>query len=69
MMGQNWGRVFFVRNGGPFTATLVAPWVLKKMYFEDPIFIQFFVPDKIDFTPKMLRALLLSQKWRFVDQG
>ena len=39
---------FFVRNGGHFVATLVAPWFLNKTYKLDPLWIQFFVLYKID---------------------
>ena len=41
-------RVFFVWNGGRFSATLVAPWFLNKTYKLDPLWIQFFVLYKID---------------------
>ena len=41
-------RVFFVWNGGRFSATLVAPWFLNKTYKLDLLWIQFFVLYKID---------------------
>ena len=37
-----------MRNGGRFSATLVAPWFFNKTYKLDPLWIQFFVLYKID---------------------
>ena len=48
--------LFFVPNGGRFSATLVAPWFLNKTYKLDPLWIRFFVLYKID-------------EWAQIDSG
>ena len=59
-------RVFFVWNGGRFSATLVAPWFLNKTYKLDPLWIQFFVLYKIDDWAQIDSSTPSASKMAFI---
>ena len=57
---------FFVRNGGHFVATLVAPWFLNKTYKLDPLWIRFFVLYKIDDWAQIDSSTPSASKMAFI---
>ena len=55
-----------MRNGGRFSATLVAPWFFNKTYKLDPLWIQFFVLYKIDDWAQIDSSAPSASKMAFI---